>query len=247
MGCLSFCVFSGVFVPLVQQCRFKKFNTKRIKPGPHERWVLNEVTAPLTWEMLNRTKKRPAISCDRIHEKDKNEERNLYEEFLVRQARKVFEENYMVIVCQLLSMSQNELRSIKNTFINNGLHINIYTNYIVNKAIEDTKWINIKPLLVTQNMYIVSNDIKLAECVKLTRKMANVWILGGFVGDRLLSRDAITRYAELPHIDIVRGETLTVMGSLAQKTHSLLSSHQQQLSSSLDQYVKQGSGDSSTT
>ena len=45
--------------------------------------------------------------------------------------------------------------------------------------------------------------------------------------------------AKFPAIEVMQGQTLTLLKSHASRTRSLLSSHQEQLARNLNQYVKQ--------
>ena len=56
--------------------------------------------------------------------------------------------------------------------------------------------------------------------------------------NRILSKDELVHVASLPPLDQLLGQTVSLLGSAASKTHSLLSSHQQELSSNLQQYIK---------
>ena len=67
----------------------------------------------------------------------------------------------------------------------------------------------------------------------------------GFVEDRLLSRDRLLEVAKLPHIDVLRGETLSVLESNPANTSQLLIHHQQTLSMYLEQFIKD-SGETSS-
>ena len=59
------------------------------------------------------------------------------------------------------------------------------------------------------------------------------------------------RCSKLPSLELMRGELVTILGSSASRTRSLLGNHQQMLAANLDQYVKQsqegGSSSSSSS
>ena len=71
-------------------------------------------------------------------------------------------------------------------------------------------------------------------------------LTGGFIEDRLFSREHILQIAKLPHIDMLRGELLTVLESNTANTSQLLTHHQQTLSMYLEQFIKDNDGTSVT-
>ena len=70
--------------------------------------------------------------------------------------------------------------------------------------------------------------------------------LAGIVDDRMLSREHFIQAAKLPPIDTLRGELLTILDSSASNTTQLLTHHQQILSMSLEQFIKDQNETSST-
>ena len=74
----------------------------------------------------------------------------------------------------------------------------------------------------------------------------NLIVSGGIIENRLLSKDELQDMATLPSIDQLLGQTVSLLGSAAAKTHSLLNSHQQGLSRNLTQYIKDQQGDQET-
>ena len=73
-------------------------------------------------------------------------------------------------------------------------------------------------------------------CIRL------LYISGGIVENRLLSKDDLLHVATLPSHDQLLGQTVSLLGSAASQTHSLLNRHQQELSQNLAQYVKDQQG-----
>ena len=67
---------------------------------------------------------------------------------------------------------------------------------------------------------------------------SDIYVLAGFVDDRMLSREHFIQAAKLPPIDTLRGELLTIIDSSASNTSQLLTHHQQMFSMSLEQFIK---------
>ena len=78
--------------------------------------------------------------------------------------------------------------------------------------------------------------------MELDTNILNFSFSGGLVDDKLFSKDGLIVYSQLPSIEQLRGELVSVLNlSAGGKTLSLLESHQQTLCRNLDQYVKQKS------
>ena len=63
-------------------------------------------------------------------------------------------------------------------------------------------------------------------------------IAGGFVEDRMLSKDELGRASKLPAKEHLQGELLTVVESAPSNTSQLLGHHIQNLSVNLEQFIK---------
>ena len=70
--------------------------------------------------------------------------------------------------------------------------------------------------------------------------MPEITLLGGLVDDRLLTREGLLRYAQLPDLDGLRAELLALLAAPAGRTHALLGAQQGMLSSNLAQHAQQG-------
>ena len=81
------------------------------------------------------------------------------------------------------------------------------------------------------------------RCISIAQTFSLDFILiGGFVEDRMLSKEQLVKVSKLPLIDNLRGELVAILGSLPTKTSQLLSHQQTMLSMNLTQYVKDKQG-----
>lgn len=65
--------------------------------------------------------------------------------------------------------------------------------------------------------------------------------------DTILSRQGFVEYAKLPSLDLLQGELVGGLTGLMAQTHYLLQHQPAQLTSLLDQYIKQQQEGESTT
>ncbi|KAL8561215.1 hypothetical protein ACOMHN_024472 [Nucella lapillus] len=227
-----------LFLPQFQQVRCRsKVNIQHPRPRHDARRLFEAITQPIIPpEPIPHTEvcaRRSAKVLENLHEA------NPYEEFLLKQCQKMLAENRMVAVCQALPMSAEEKKAARNKFVKKGLRLRFFNNAIMRRAVDDSVLVNLSPYLIGHNLYVVSEEPLLHELVTVIRKIPKLILLGGRVDNYLLSREGIMKAAKLPPLDIMRGELVTILGSSASRTHSLVGRHQQTLAMNLDQYVKQ--------
>lgn len=59
------------------------------------------------------------------------QEQNLYEEFLIRQCKRMFNENKMIIVIQPTATDRGTIQKIRNKLFHKGMEVMQWRNYIV--------------------------------------------------------------------------------------------------------------------
>jgi len=233
-------------LPLYQpKCSMSKVNIKHPKPRIMSRRVLEAITKPIYIQDLD----DPATRCSvKKYEKAQrsglmeNKYENQYERFLIREALKIFEANQMILVVQPESMDMNKRKAIGNRLLSAGLEPVYFPYDILRKAIENTRWVNMQCLLHRPTMLVVSPQPNVRAFLDASKKLPELTLLGGLIEDQLMTRDALIGYSQLPGLDGVRGQLVSVLAGLAGQTHALLGEHQRRLSGSLTQYVKDRGG-----
>jgi len=209
-----------------------------------ERRVVEAVTQPLySHEQFD-----PTYLCSmKIKEKKeavagkKLDYGELYEKFLIREARKIFAANKTILALQLESMTMRRRTEISHQFLSVGLEPIFYPHEVLRKAVDDTKWIHFKNLLLYQTMLLVSPDTNVAACFKISKKLPEVVLLGGLVDDRLMTKEELVRYSQLHSIGYLYSQLSALLSLSTNQTHSLLGEHQRHLTQSLQQYINQTS------
>ncbi|XP_060070718.1 large ribosomal subunit protein uL10m-like [Ylistrum balloti] len=233
-----------------QQVRMKhKFNSK--KPWKnhrsHKYRIFQAVTQPLYVH-----EDYPVQTCPRL-ERKKNLQENAddamspAEEFIYRGCEHMFQENKMIIVCQVLPCPAVEVAKAKGLLLKFGLKLKVYSNKYARMAVTGTELENMKPWFQGRNVFLVSEEQNIAAVVKNLRKIPFLLMLGGLVDGRLLTKEGIMTLSKLPPIEELRGELCSILNMAAGgRTLSLLDTHQQTLATNLDQLVKQGNTDPSS-
>jgi len=232
------------FVPSLVHCRHgSKHHIKH--PKTHfARQVMEAITRPVLPYEFDRSW-CPQVQKDALTElkpisietEGKSSFDADYESFLVRQCKKIFEENEMVLVCQTLHLSKKEQKLIRNKLFYKGVELEQWSNNIIIKAIEDTVWQNMKPLFVSHTILLYGQS-NIPELYKIMKRVPQMTILGGVVHGSIVSQADIVSYAALPPIETLHAELVGCLSHAASNTHRLLSSHQQNLSQNLAQYIR---------
>lgn len=217
-----------------------KFNTKSKRPKVMERRVFEAVTKPILPEEIPYMK----FSC-RDPKMAQLEEENPYEQFLIRQLRKTVEHNKTILICHRQPCSSVRLREVKIDFKLKNIYLYILNNTHMREVIENTEKANLSYLLTGQNIMLTAEDVKLKEMWNILRKTPELIPLGGFVVDRLFTKNQLMAWSKLPALESQLGELVSILNLVGGgKTSSLLTSHQQTLSANLQQYHKQKSEES---
>ncbi|CAH1789314.1 unnamed protein product [Owenia fusiformis] len=208
------------------------------KPRPtwYERSIVEKISVPL----MPRAPVDYANRCGKLN----NQRQQLiqdhpYQDFLIRRCKEMFEKNSMVAVFQQLSASRNEQNKNLNKFRKKGFTCHHFNNLVVKRSIADTKWANMAPLFVSSTFFIASEEAKVKDLVQASKKVTDFVLLGAVADDRLFSKQGLMDYAALPDIETKRAELVGILNHAASNTKSLLERHQQTLSTSLGQFIKQ--------
>lgn len=228
----------------VQQVRLKhRFHSKKpyLFPRSHKFRIFQAVTDPIYIK-----EDFIAPVCPRLRRKLENTQTDDLvsdaEEFVYRGCERMFRENEMIAVCQLLPCANNDLKSYRVQLNKSGMELKLYSNKFTRRAVSGTRLENMLPWFQGFNVYIVSEKPKVDKLLKTLRKIPNILLMGGLIDGRLLSKDGFTAYSKLPPIEQARGELCTILNLAAGgRTSSLLESHQQTLTMNLDQLIRQSS------
>uniref|UniRef100_A0A8C9ILH0 Large ribosomal subunit protein uL10m n=1 Tax=Piliocolobus tephrosceles TaxID=591936 RepID=A0A8C9ILH0_9PRIM len=140
----------------------------------------------------------------------------------------VFQDNPMIAACQKVALSAedkllmpHQLRKRTKPFL------------------EDSKCQNLLPLFVGHNVLLVSEEPRVKEMVRILRTVPFLPLLGRCIDDTILSRQGFLNYSNLPSLPLAQGELVLGLIRLTAQTHSLLQHQPLQLTTLLDQYIRQ--------
>uniref|UniRef100_H0XKL9 Large ribosomal subunit protein uL10m n=1 Tax=Otolemur garnettii TaxID=30611 RepID=H0XKL9_OTOGA len=158
---------------------------------------------------------------------------------LRREIAQVFQDNRMIAVCQNVAISAEDKLLMRHQLRKHKILMKIFPNEVLKPFLKESKYQNLLPLFVGHNLLLVSEEPKVKEMVRILRIMPFLPLLGGCIDDTILSRQGFINYSKLPSLALVQGELVGGLTLLTAQTHSLLQHQPLQLTTLLDQYVRQ--------
>uniref|UniRef100_G3RMZ4 Large ribosomal subunit protein uL10m n=1 Tax=Gorilla gorilla gorilla TaxID=9595 RepID=G3RMZ4_GORGO len=158
---------------------------------------------------------------------------------LRREIAAVFQDNRMIAVCQNVALSAEDKLLMRHQLRKHKILMKVFPNQVLKPFLEDSKYQNLLPLFVGHNMLLVSEEPKVKEMVRILRTVPFLPLLGGCIDDTILSRQGFINYSKLPSLPLVQGELVGGLTCLTAQTHSLLQHQPLQLTTLLDQYIRE--------
>uniref|UniRef100_A0A8C4QU18 Large ribosomal subunit protein uL10m n=1 Tax=Eptatretus burgeri TaxID=7764 RepID=A0A8C4QU18_EPTBU len=198
--------------------------------------------SPLRMKVLAITKYRPpkpAIPecCVKPTETFTTEKSKL-EQLLEAKVEDVFRESTMIAVFQNCSLKMKEFFLLQHKLKKHGIAVNVFGSKMVHTVLKDTKYHNLLPLFLGSNYVMTSKEAKVKELLRAVKAFPQIVLLGGCVGNRLLSIQGLKACAELPRMEGLQAKLLGTTAQLGQKTTSLLQWPLVEFSYMLQQHVQ---------
>lgn len=171
------------------------------------------------------------------------EEENGFVRLLRRQVEQAFLENRMIVVCQYNRVPGNDMILLRHRLRKYNIHAKFFPNEILRPFLLESKYKNLLPLFVGRNVLLVSPETRAQEMLRVLKTTPQINILGACVDNAILSNQGFTDYAKLPSMVTAQGNVVGALSLVTSQTSTLLQRGTVHLTSLLDSYVKQQSGD----
>ncbi|EHH26725.1 hypothetical protein EGK_16777, partial [Macaca mulatta] len=158
---------------------------------------------------------------------------------LHREVAAVSQDNQMITVCQKVAPSAEDKLLMRHQLRKHKILMKVFPNQVPKPFLEDSKCQNLLPLSVGHNVLLVSEEPRVKEMVRILRTVSFLPLLGRCISDTILSRQGIINYSNLPSLPLARGELVVGLIRLTAQTHSLLQHQPLQLTTLLNQYIRQ--------
>lgn len=186
---------------------------------------------------------RPCIQT--LSERKYEKPVNPYEIILAREIKNWFDHSQMIGIVHINSISGEDFFKVAVTFHKSGMHIKKYGRSLLNLAIDGTNYECFIPL--NENMTFSTAFIfctehqKVSNMLKIIKKIPQMHLLCGVVGNKLLSKNEFTSYANMPSIDILQSQFTNVLNMAGTQLVQNLQSHQSNLVNILEAHVRENS------
>ncbi|KAL8176064.1 UNVERIFIED_CONTAM: hypothetical protein K2H54_020188 [Gekko kuhli] len=232
--CARFC--RAGWQPSFQLVRHgSKAVTRHWKPMHFSRQKLMEVTEYIP--------PKPLIAPECMPRVEVEEEEHGFVKLLSRQVEQMFLENNMIAVCQYNGAPMGEIVLMKHRLRKYNIHAKFFPSEVVRKVLMESKYKNLFPLFVGRTVVLVSPETRAQEMLRVLKSVPQIVLLGGCVDNTLLSREGFANYAKLSSLGTTQGAVVGALSLLPSQTSTILQRGPTHLTSLLDQYVKQQTGD----
>ncbi|XP_033037355.1 39S ribosomal protein L10, mitochondrial-like [Trachypithecus francoisi] len=158
---------------------------------------------------------------------------------LRREVAAVFQDSRMTAVCQKVALSAEDKLLLPHQLRKRKILMKVSPNQVPKPFPEDSKCQNLLPLFVGHKVLLVSEEPRVKEMVWILRTLPFLPLLGRCIDDTILSRQGFLNYSNLPSLPVAQGELVVGLTRLTAQTHSLLQHQPLQLTTLLDQYIRQ--------
>lgn len=225
--------FLQIRTPILQFKRFRgKINIQRPRKPHYDRARLIAVTNPIFREQTIEEK------CEAITIRTSVKNDNPYEKIIAREVKNWFDHSKVVAIFHLNSISQEDLFKTRVALHKYNIHHKAYGKSIMRQAVAGTQYEAILPLFNSKNCILFAPENSIKHILKVTKKVPQMILIAGILEDRLMSRNEIIEYSNMPDLQMMRAKFVSVLTSVGGGLVSNLESHQKNLVNILDTHVR---------
>jgi len=236
--------FLSANLPLFLQCQYK-VNIKHPRPVHAERRLMDAVTQPVYSKQVIGSLPICLVmdskSVDVYAKEPSQNQKAMYEAFLVREVKTILESNEMIIAFQPEALDARKRTQICNKLSASRFSALFYPPDILRKAMCLSKWQNLAVILQSHTIIVASKSARVFDLLSTTKKIPELTLLGGFVNGVLSTREGLLRYSRLPSIQDLRSELVSLLSSPIHSSGNLVQLMQLSLLHNLDNHCKQSS------
>lgn len=224
-------------ISTTEKCFRGKINIQKPQKPHYDRALFNAVTEPII--------KRPTVTQEcyqkRLEKKfvgAADQVVNPYEDIIAREVFNWLEKSKLVAVFHVNSIVSDDMFNIRVAFHKENMHLKSYGKSIMAKAMKGTKYEAMLPLFQSHYCLVFSEEAKINQLMKITKKAPQLILLASVVEDRLLSKNELIDLSKLPNLTTARAQLVGVLNSVGTGLVSNLQAHQTNLCSLLDLHAK---------
>ncbi|XP_037866604.1 large ribosomal subunit protein uL10m [Bombyx mori] len=179
------------------------------------------------------------LLCDRGEKKNKTEIDNPFERILARECLEWFNTSKMIVFLHVNPITMEDKTPVYAALNKNKMYLRTYGKKIVSLATKGTRYEVVNELFTSHQNIIFGQPENAAKMFKILKKAPQLVVMAGVVQDRLLSKNELLEFSQLPTLDLARSKLCQVLDSAGSGLVSQLNRSQQILVSHLDKHVEQ--------
>ncbi len=136
----------------------------------------------------------------------------------VQTLKERFEENDVVVVAHYSGLSVLEMSELRSALRAEGATFKVAKNSLVKRALTGTKFEEMAGMFSGPTGVAVSNDPGVAKIAyKFAKSHDKLVLIGGAMGEQIMSKAEVEQLAKLPSLDELRGTIIGLLQAPAQK------------------------------
>ena len=145
-------------------------------------------------------------------------------ELFIKNLKNILSENSLVLVFHYRGMSMTDMTNLRVQSFNSGCNIKVTKNRLTKLALEGTDKSELSDLFDGPTAIAYSNDpVQLTKLLtNFSKNNSNLVILGGIMGNEILTVEKIEILSKLPSLDEIRAQLIGLISTPAQKIASVL-------------------------
>lgn len=227
----------GISAPQLQFVRYRgKIHIQRPRAPCYEKARLIAATRPI---FAPKPYNQVCIQ-DQIRRQQRKTEKiaHPYEIIIAREVRNWLDQSKMIAMFHVNPINAEDHFNARVAFHKQGMALKEYGKSVMKLAIDESKYEAILPLFDTRTAIVFSPELKIAQMLKICKKIPQLIFLAGIAEDRYLSKNEFENLAAMSNIQNVRAQFAAVLDNAAGRLVSDLQAHQMQLCSLLDIHAK---------
>ncbi|XP_011554640.3 39S ribosomal protein L10, mitochondrial [Plutella xylostella] len=230
--------------PIFLSKRFRgKINIQKPRPAHYDKQLLLDLTQPV-YRTPKHEKTEISLCTKGVSKWNKAEIDNPFERILAKECLDWFNTSKMVVFLHMNSINMEDKLPIYASLKRNKMTMRRYGKKIISMATTGTRYEAVQHLFVSQQELIFGQPEDIGKLLKILKKAPQMVVLVGIIEDRLMSKNELMEFSQLPNIDVARSQLCSVLQSAGSSIVGQLQQSQQMLVGHLDKHAEMLSGSS---
>ena len=122
---------------------------------------------------------------------------------IFNEIRTIFSDSKLVTVFHYNDLSTQDWNNLRLKLDEKNIKIKVLPTKVTRKALEDTRYKNLNPLLHGSTAVAFSDKPCIHDILNAVKSERKLYLLGGLIEDELMTPKSIEKYAELPEKSLV--------------------------------------------